>query len=81
MSRPAGAIQTGKDKDMQKITIDIDSLGIDPKSFRAVVGKLADMVGDQVYFSQVLQVESSEEVLNAVSAVVEGVKKRAEKGT
>jgi hypothetical protein len=74
---PALAIQLGKEKKMAKRVISAD--GINTTSLQAMVNTLGKLIGDEVYIRKVLEVESSEPVLKALDAVLEGVKQRQAK--
>lgn len=62
---------------MAKRVISAD--GINTTSLQAMVNTLGKLIGDEVYIRKVLEVESSEPVLKALDAVLEGVKQRQAK--
>jgi hypothetical protein len=61
---------------MPKRVIDVTSLGVHSNSLKAMINTLAGMLGDEVYVRPVLEVESSEQVLRALDAIIEGVKSK-----
>ncbi len=64
---------------MPKKIIDIDALGVRINSVKAMVNTLARLIGDEVYVKPVLEVESSQPVLSALDAVLDGMIKKAKK--
>ncbi len=50
--------------------------GINLTSLQGMVNTLGKLIGDEVYIRKVLEVESSEAVLKAVDAVLDGMKRK-----
>jgi hypothetical protein len=74
---PALAVQLGKENIMPKRTVSID--GINMTSLQSMLNTLGRLIGDEVYVRKVIEVESSEPVLKALDAIIEGVKHRSPK--
>ena len=62
-----------------KRVIDIDGLGVNPKSLKAMVSALGNIIGDEVYFRPVLEIQSSENVLKSLDSIIESIKAKSKK--
>lgn len=57
----------------------IDTTELPGGSIKAMANALGKLLGDEVYVRKVMEIESSEAVLKALDAVVEGAKVKARK--
>ena len=63
---------------MAKKVVSIDE-GIAWQSMKSMILILAKLLGDEVYIRPVFEVESSEQVIKSLDAVLEGMKKNVKK--
>ncbi len=61
---------------MPKKIIDIESLGVGLTTVRAMANTIGRVMGDEVYLKPVLEIESTEPVIKALDAILDGVSRK-----